>query len=427
MDNISLSLLVAALIFLILMSAFFSASEISMMALNRYRLRHLAESGNKSAQTVMKLLERPDRLLGVILLGNNLANILASSITTIIALRYFGEPSIAAATFLLTLVILVFAEVAPKSLAALKPEVVAFPAGWAIHKLLYVAYPFVWIVNLVAAQFLKLFGISLGKSEQSELSIEELRSAVSEAKRLIPKTHQDMLIGILDLEAITVDDVMVPRGDIEGIDISLDSEEIITRLTRTNFTRMPVYDANLDNIVGVLHIRKALNLIKTGELNRETIERVMASPYFIPEGTQLSTQLLNFKANKRRLGLIVDEYGDILGLLTVEEILEEIVGEFTKDTLGKPTEIQPLKDGSYIITGGTNIRELNRSMGWSLPTSGSRTLNGLITDILEDIPEAGTSLKIGHYNIEILKTRGTAVQTAKLFPLQAIRNSTADE
>ena len=416
MDNIPLGALIAALIFLILASAFFSASEISMMALNRYRLRHQAENGNKAAQVVMKLLERPDRLLGVILLGNNLANILASSITTIIALRFFGEPSIAAATFLLTLVILVFAEVAPKSLAALKPEIVAFPSGWVLHKLLYIAYPFVWVVNQLAAQFLKLFGISLGKAEQSELSMDELRSAVQGAKRLIPKTHQDMLLGILDLEAMTVDDVMVPRGEIEGIDISLDSEEIIGRLTRTNFTRMPVYDGNLDDVIGVLHIRKVLALVKNNELNRQTIERVMASPYFIPEGTPLSKQLLNFKSNKRRLGLVIDEYGDILGLLTVEEILEEIVGEFTKDTLGKPTEIQPQKDGSYIVTGGTNIRELNRSMGWNLPTSGARTLNGLITDVLEDIPQAGTSLTIGDFHMEILKTRGTAVQVAKLTP-----------
>lgn len=423
MDNIPLGALIAALIFLILMSAFFSASEISMMALNRYRLQHQAKAGNKAAQTVMKLLERPDRLLGVILLGNNLANILASSITTIIALRYFGEPAIAAATFLLTLVILVFAEVAPKSLAALKPELVAFPAGWIIHKLLYIAYPFVWVVNGFAAQFLKLFGISLGKAEQSELSMEELRSAVQEAKRLIPKTHQDMLIGILDLEAISVEDVMVPRGEIEGIDISLDSDEIIARLTRTNFTRMPVYDGTLDDIIGILHIRKVLSLIKNDELNRQTIERVMASPYFIPEGTALSKQLLNFKANKRRLGLVVDEYGDIMGLLTVEEILEEIVGEFTKDTLGKPTDVLQQKDGSYIITGGTNIRELNRSMGWDLPTSGSRTLNGLVTEILEDIPEAGTSLKIGDYNLEILKTRGTAIQVAKIIPKQSERKS----
>ncbi len=416
MDNIPLGALIAALIFLIFASAFFSASEISMMALNRYRLRHQAENGNKAAQVVMKLLERPDRLLGVILLGNNLANILASSITTIIALRFFGEPSIAAATFLLTLVILVFAEVAPKSLAALKPEIVAFPSGWVLHKLLYIAYPFVWVVNQLAAQFLKLFGISLGKTEQSELSMDELRSAVQGAKRLIPKTHQDMLLGILDLEAMTVDDVMVPRGEIEGIDISLDSEEIIARLTRTNFTRMPVYDGNLDDVIGVLHIRKVLALVKNNELNRQTIERVMASPYFIPEGTPLSKQLLNFKSNKRRLGLVIDEYGDILGLLTVEEILEEIVGEFTKDTLGKPTEIQPQKDGSYIVTGGTNIRELNRSMGWNLPTSGARTLNGLITDVLEDIPQAGTSLTIGDFHMEILKTRGTAVQAAKLTP-----------
>ncbi len=423
MDNIPLGALIAALIILILMSAFFSASEISMMALNRYRLRHQAKAGNRFASIVMKLLERPDRLLGVILLGNNLANILASSITTIIALRYFGEPAIAAATFLLTLVILIFAEVAPKSLAALKPEMVAFPAGWVIHKLLYIAYPFVWVVNWVAAQFLKLFGISLGKAEQSELSMEELRSAVQEAKRLIPKTHQDMLIGILDLEAISVEDVMVPRGEIEGIDISLDSDEITARLTRTNFTRLPVYDGNLDDIIGVLHIRKVLGLIKNDELNRQTIERVMASPYFIPEGTPLSKQLLNFKANKRRLGLVVDEYGDIMGLLTVEEILEEIVGEFTKDTLGKPTEVLQQKDGSYIITGGTNIRELNRSMGWNLPTRGSRTLNGLVTEILEDIPQAGTSLKIGDYNLEILKTRGTAIQAARIIPQQSAPES----
>ncbi len=414
MDDISISAMLGILIFLIFVSAFFSAAEIGMLTLNRYRLRHLAESGHRGARIARRLLARPDRLLGLILLGNNLANIAASSVATILALQLYGEPAIAVAAFLLTLLILIFAEVAPKTLAAMNPERVAFPVAYILLPLLTLLYPLVWIVNVIANLFLRLFGVSIHGNRAVKITSEELRAIVMEAGALMPETHQDMLLAILDLEKITVEDVMVPRGEIEGIDLDSDWDDIVAQLATSHYTRVPVYQGNLDKVVGIVHLRKVLHLMRNNNFSREELMKILLEPYFVPEGTPLSTQLLNFRAVKRRVALVVNEYGDIVGLVTLEEILEEIVGDFTSPAPGVLDEVQPQEDGSYLVNGSTTIRDLNRRLDWKLPTTGPKTLNGLITEYLEDLPEPGTSLMLDGYQVEIIRTRGTAVQTARI-------------
>ncbi|MFQ5936017.1 MAG: HlyC/CorC family transporter [Acidiferrobacterales bacterium] len=415
MDDVPIGALAVALALLILLSAFFSASEIGMMALNRFRLRHLAGSGHRAARIVHKLLQRPDRLLGVILLGNNFANLMAAAVATLMALKLFGEAAIAIATGLLTITILIFAEVAPKTIAAMQPERVAFPAAFVLRPLLWIFYPLIWLINILANGLLRLFGVPLIKS-RDQISSDELRFAVMEAGALIPKSHQAMLLGILDLEKITVEEVMVPRGEIQGIDLDADWDEIVAQLARSRFTRLPVYHGSLDNVVGMIHVRQVLNQIREDKLTRESLMEIIAEPYYIPEGTPLNAQLLNFKEARRRFGLVVNEYGDIMGLVTLDEILEEIVGDFSTAAVGKLEDIHPQKDGSYLVKGGASIRDLNRKLGWRLPSNGSRTLNGLITEYLEDIPEPGTSLILSGYQIEIMRTRGTAIEVARIRP-----------
>jgi Mg2+/Co2+ transporter CorB len=297
----------------------------------------------------------------------------------------------------------------------LQPERVAFPAAYILRPLLKVCYPIIWIVNVIANAMLRALGVPLDK-KRDQISSEELRFAVMEAGTLIPKSHQAMLLGILDLEKITVEDVMVPRGDIQGIDLDADWDDILAQVARSRFNRLPVYRGTLENIVGMIHVRKVLNQIREGKLTRESLTEVIIEPYFIPQGTPLNTQLLNFKDVKRRIGLVVDEYGDILGLVTLDEILEEIVGDFTTEAIGKREDVHPQPDGSYLVKGGASIRDLNRKLGWQLPTEGSRTLNGLITDYLEDIPEPGTSLMLDGYQVDIMRTRGTAVEVARIRP-----------
>jgi len=416
LTDISPGALSAALIFLIVLSAFFSAAEIGLMTLNRYRLRHLAESGHRGARLARKLLERPDRLLGLILLGNNFTTIAASSVATLLALELYGEAAIGIAAGLLTLVVLIFAEVAPKTLAAMYPEKIAFPVAYILQPLLKFLYPLVWLVNVIANRFLRLLGVSVQAKPSDKLSAEELRTIVMEAGAYIPKIHQDMLLAILDLENITVDDVMVPRGEIEGIDLDAEWEDILNRLASSHYTRLPVYRGTLDNIVGIAHLRKMLPLMHSGNFNRETFMQTTVEPYFIPQGTPLHTQLLNFKAVKRHIGLVVDEYGDLMGLVSLEEILEEIVGDFRAQPRGALEDIYPQEDGSFLVNGSANIRDLNRILGWELPTDGPKTLNGLIVEYLEDIPEVGTSLLLDGYLVEIMRTRGTAIQVVRIHP-----------
>jgi len=416
LTDIPLGVLVGALIFLIFLSAFFSAAEIGMMTLNRYRMRHQAESGRRSARIASKLLERPDRLLGVILLGNNFANVAASFVTALLAIDLYGDRGVGIAAGLLILVILIFAEVAPKTLAALHPQSIAYPAGYILRPLLRLFYPIVWLVNAIANRLLRLFGVSLEPGASEHISTEELKAIVMEAGAFIPEAHQDMLLAILELEKITIEDVMVPRGKIEGIDLDADWDSVLDQLTSSRYTRLPVFHGNLDNVVGMIHARKVLNLMREGKLDRDSLQQIIVEPYFIPQGASLNKQLLNFRKTRRRVGLVVDEYGDIQGLVTLDEILEEIVGDFTTKTIGKLEGVHPQEDGSYLVKGTVNLRDLNRTLGWKLPTEESRTLNGLIVEYLEDIPEAGTSLMLNGYLVEILRTRGTAVEIARIRP-----------
>jgi len=416
MDHISSSALFITLGLLILLSAFFSSSETGLMSLNRYRLKYLAEKGNRGAKLAQQLLDRPDRLLGLILLGNNFVNILASAIATILALRYFGEAGIAIATGLLTFVILIFAEVAPKTLAALHPERIAFPAAYIYTPLLKTIYPLVYIVNSIANTLLRLFGVNPENSESEGVSVEELRSVVMETSTRVPQKHQDMLLGLLNLEHATVDDIMVPRNEITALNLNENWDDIIDDLTTCQRTRLPVYRDDINNIVGVIHMRRVINLLSRNELTVENLEQQIRDAYFIPEGTSLYQQLLNFQKNKRRTALAVDEYGDLQGLVTLEDILEEVVGEFTTDSPVNNNNIINQDDGSFLIAANTHIREINRSLNISLPTDGPKTLNGLILEYLQSIPTTGTSLLIADHPVEVIKTQNNAVQMARLMP-----------
>jgi len=414
--DIPLSALFGALVGLIFLSAFFSSSETALMALNRYRLRHLAKTGRRGAVLATRLLERPDRLIGLILLGNNFVNISASAIATLIALRLYGRAGIAVATGLLTLVVLVFAEVAPKTFAARHPEGVAFPAAYVLTPLLKGVYPLVWITNFLAHGVLRLFGLAATTGPSDSLGSEELRTLFSETGVLIPERHQRMLVNILDLEKTTVNDIMIPRNEIVGIDLDDDWDQVLVQIANSPHGRVPLFRDDVGNVVGVLHLRRLIQVALRGELTRETLERYVREPYFVPEGTPLTRQLLNFQNQKRRLGLVVDEYGDLLGLVTLEDILEEIVGEFTTVRMTASRDIHPQADGTLIVDGGTPVRALNRALAWQLPTDGPRTLNGVILEHLEIIPETGTTFLLQNHPVEILQTKDNAVKSVRIHP-----------
>ena len=417
MDDIPLSLLFGGLVVLITLSAFFSSSETALMTINRYRLRHLANSGHRAAGIANQLLERPDRLIGVILLGNNLVNIMASSIATIIGLRLFGEAGLALAMGALTIVILVFAEVTPKTMAALHPERIAFPASFVYWVLLRVLYPVVWLVNLFSNGVLRLMGVSPEDAAEHSLSSEELRTVVAETGAMIPQRHQRMLLSILDLEKATVEDIMVPRNEIVGIDLEDSQEDILQALRTSEHTRMPIFEGSIEELHGIVHLRRLLDLTaENAPLDKAKLLELAREPYFIPEGTPLNQQLLNFQNQKRRIGFVVDEYGDIQGLVTLEDILEEIVGEFTTDPATRMRNVFLNADGSYLIDGTANVRTLNRTLGWKLPTAGPRTLNGLILEALEYIPTPGTELQLNQYAMEVTKTQANAVKTVRVRP-----------
>lgn len=416
MSDISTGMLFGILTFLILLSAFFSGSETALMTLNRYRLRHLSKIGHQGAVRASKLLERPDRLIGLILLGNNFVNIMASSLATVIALRLGGEAAIAVAAFLLTLVILIFAEVAPKTLAALKPERLAFPAAFVYTPLLRLLYPLVWVVNSIANMILRLLNVSPEDMDDQFLSKEELRTVVIEAGAMIPKRHQKMLLSILDLEKLAVEDIMIPRNEVDGIDLEDPIEEIIKHLQNSAYTRLPVFDGSIDYIVGTIHVRKAMHALTHGELTHAVIREICDTPYFIPEGTPLNRQLINFQRKKQRIGMIVDEYGDLLGLVTLVDLLEEIVGEFSTDPADNVQEVQPQEDGSFLVSGSANIKELVRTYHWDLPIDGPRTISGLIIEYMETIPEPGTSLLLAGYPVEIMQIKDNKVRMVRIQP-----------
>ncbi|MFM2483095.1 HlyC/CorC family transporter [Celerinatantimonas sp. YJH-8] len=417
MDDISTGGLIIILVLMILLSAFFSSSETGMMSLNRYRLKHLVKSNHRSAKRTERLLKRTDRLIGLILIGNNLVNIIASAIATVLGLRLFPEYGLVIATFGLTLIILVFAEVTPKTMAALYPERFAFTSSWILEPLMKLLFPVIWLVNSISNTLLIIFRMNPKKVASSALNPEELRTVVNEAGTLIPRRHQDMLLSILDLEHVTVDDIMVPRNDISGIDINDDWESILKQLTHTSHTRLLLYRDNIDDAVGFVHARDALRLLVKDQFDKTTLLRAVKEIYFIPENTPLNIQLGKFQRRKERIGLIVDEYGDIQGLVTLEDILEEIVGDFTTTLSPTPSEeIHSQPDGSYIIEGTTNIRDLNKELGWDLPTDGPRTLNGLIVEYLEDIPKSPVSMRIAGYPIEVLEIDNNAIKQARVLP-----------
>lgn len=414
LEETSLLVLFLVLFFLLCLSAFFSSSETALMSLNRYRLRHLEQEGHRGAIIASQLLNRPDRLIGLILLGNNFVNILASAIATVIGIKLLGENGIVAATFALTLIVLLFAEVTPKTLAALHPERVAFPASFLLKPLLFILYPLVWFTNGITNRMVRMFGVSPEEAATSAINTEELRVALMEAGSMIPTRHKDMLMSILDLEKVTVNDVMVPRNEIEGLDINTPFADIVKQLSHCGHTRLPVYEDTMDNIVGILHLRKALHLITQDNLTPDTLRSIIKNAYFVPEGTPLNTQLINLQRNRRRTGLVVDEYGDLQGLITLEDIFREIVGEFTADTIDEDKDIHPQEDGSYLINGTANIREINRNNDWALPTDGPKTINGLVLEHLESIPDPGVSIRKGNYVIEVVQTADNAIKTVRM-------------
>ena len=418
MEHVSLGVLYWALGVLLLLAAFFAGSETALMSLNRYRLRHRAKTGHRGARLAEALLARPDRLIGLILLLSTVVNVVTPTLVGLITLRLGGGYLIAAGVITLTFVMLIFCEVAPKTFGALRPESLAMPAAYVYTPLLWLLYPFVWATNLLANGVLRVLGVSRQQASHS-LSSEELRTVVAEAGAMIPQRHQQMLMSILDLEKATVEDIMVPRVEIVGIDMEDSWDEILEQLRQSQHTRLPVYEGDVDRIIGVLHMKRVVHELARGRFDRETlIEAASARDlYFVPSGTPLNTQLLNFQRDKRRTAFVVDEYGDIQGLVTLDDILEEIVGEFTTDPatmMHKDVHREP--DGGFVVNASTTVRALNRSMRWNLPTDGPKTLNGLIVEFLETIPETGTTLKLSDYMIEVLQTADNAIKTVRIRP-----------
>jgi Mg2+/Co2+ transporter CorB len=409
-----LSTLLIILIFLIFLSGFFSGSEIGMMSINRYKLRYLVKKQNKQAIRVNQMLARPDRLLSVVLIGNTLANIVASTIATLIGQRFYGDAGVAVATALLTLVVLVFAEMTPKTLAAIYPQQVAFASSLPLKILQWIFAPLVQAVSLISNGILRLFGISINRIQKEALTGEELRSVVHEAGGLLPVEHKSMLISLLDLEQATVEDIMVPKSDIVGIDLEQPWLQLLEQLETAQHTRLPLFRGSIDNLVGMIHARNVLNLALEHKLDLDTLLKIADPPYFIPEATPLNIQILNFRKMRRRSCFVVDEYGDILGLVTMEDILEEIVGEFTTDIAALSRDITPQDDGSVIVDGSLTLRHLNRMMSWTLPLIGPRTLSGLIIEYLGYIPPADSCLTIENYRIEILKVSDNTIKGVKM-------------
>lgn len=409
-----LGMLFGILALMLILSAFFSGSETSLMTLNRYRLKHLVKLKHSGAIKAHHLLQRPDHLISLILLGNNFVNVIASSLTTIIAIRLYGESEsgIAIAAGILTIVILIFSEVAPKTLAAVKPEILAFPAAWVFIPLLKLLYPIVWTVNLITGQLLNLVGINVKKHNHDILNKEELKSIVTEAESLMPSRYQKMLLGILDLESATVEDIMTPRNEIVGIDLELPIEEIIRQIKTSPHTRLPVYKKSIDRVIGFLHLRKILMVVNNEDFDKQTIINQLIKPSFIPESTPVHKQIHRFKTEKIRIGLVVDEYGDVEGLVTMDDLLQEIVGELITDDV----TVRKQNDGSFLVDANITVRELNRVTQWSLPTEGPKTLNGLILEFMETIPEPGTSVKLHGYPLEILKRDENTVKLVKFLP-----------
>jgi len=422
LDDISLSTLFIILLALLVCSAFFSGSETGMMAINRYRLNVLVRKGNRSAKLVARLLGQVDKLLGSILLGNTLVNVAAAAVANIIILRLFGQNDLAIllGTLTLTFVIVVFSEIMPKIIAASHPERIALSASYVLTPLITLFHPVVSVAGALVKGLLWLLRIKIETDQSKQkMTLEELRGLVLDAEHFLPRKHQKMLLNLVDLERVTVNDVMIPRNQIEALDIDTDPSELRQQIITCHHTLLPVYADTPGNIIGILHMKRVPALLQDATLDAAQLRETLYEPYFIPSDTPLLKQLQHFQERQARLGLVVDEYGELLGLVTLENILEEIVGEFTTQSPAQTGKFLRQDDGSFLLEGGSSLRELNRKLGLHLPLeSGAKTLNGLILEHLEDIPEAGTSLKIADYPIEIIQTQDRSVKVARIFPAQ---------
>ena len=418
MNDLPLAVLIAALLICLLVSGFFSGSETGLMTLNRYRLRHRAQQGERGARMAQDLLRRPDRLIGLILLLNNVAQALIPMLLMAITLRATGDPETAVivATAATALLIFVFSESMPKTLGALHPERIAIPAAFLYWPLLRVIGWFIDIVNIVGNRVLRLFGVSPEDAAQHSLSVEELRTVVAEAGAMIPQRHQKMLLSILDLEHSTVEDIMVPRQDIVGLDLSEPWALVRAQIIESEHTQLPVYHGAIDDLIGVIHLRRLMRLAAEDQLDQQTLQQFVREPYFVPEGTPLNQQLLNFQSQRQRMGFVVDEYGDIRGLVTLDDILEEVIGEFTTGNGQRARNVHAEADGSYRVGGSVTLRSLNRSLGWKLPLDGPKTVNGLVMERLEQIPQPGRQLDIDGYRFEITEMQANAIKNARITP-----------
>jgi Mg2+/Co2+ transporter CorB len=412
--HFSVYTLIGILLFLVVFSGFFSGAEIGMMSLNRYRLRHLVKKKNKQALRVSRLLAHPDRVLCVVLIGNTLANILASMVATILGQRLYGDAGVAIATVLLTLIVLIFSEMTPKTLAALHPQQVAFATSLPLLILQSIFAPLVYLISCTANGLLRLVGVSFDSMHKDVLSGEELRLVVHEAGSLMPIEHKSMLISLLDLEQACVEDIMVPKSDIVGIDLQQPWHELLVQLEMAQHTRLPLYRGTIDSLVGMVHLRSVLNLVLEDSLDMEGLLKITDAPYYIPEGTSLNVQILNFQKMKRRSCFVVDEYGDLQGLVTMEDILEEVVGDFTTDIATLSKDITSQEDGSVVVDASITLRNMNRLLHWQLPLIGPRTLSGLIIEYLGYIPPADCCLMIESYQIEVLKVSENTIKSVRM-------------
>ena len=417
--------LMLCIVVLIVTSAYFSGTETAMMALNRYRLRHLVKQKHRGARKANRMLRRPDRLLGVILVGNNLVNFTAGTIATIIGLRWFGDAGVYLAPWVITFLFLIFAEVAPKTLAAQHPEGWAFRSVYLLQPMLKVFYPAVVFVNALSNALVKPF-LRHQIADDDMLSTEELKTVVNEGAESVGE-RQSMMVRLLDLESVTVNDIMVPRSEIVGLDIESEMAEIIEQTATSQHTLLPVYKGDINNVLGILHLRRLARFIDAGEFNKADLMQLTRDTYYVPEATPLHTQLLNFQKEKQRIALVVDEYGDVQGIVTLEDILEEIVGEFTSDFASNMPEISAQKDGAYLIDGMAVLRDINRALKWELPIQGPRTLNGLVLEHLETIPESNLCTQIGEYQIETLQIKDNIIKNLKIRHVPSAEDSEGED
>ena len=411
MSEIPLWILLALIAFLVLMSAFFSGSETSMMAINRYRLKHLVKEKNKSAKRVSRLLERTDRLLGVILIGNNFTHTLSTALATVVAIRLWSDSAVLAVTVFMTIIMIIFAEVMPKTIAALKPESIAFPASYLLKPLSKLLSPLITLVSFVSNNVTKMMGINLDNTDKDELKPEELRTLLQTSG--VPKRQEEMLMGIFDMDYLSVNDVMIPKNEIIGIDLNDEIEDILKQLQIIDFTYIPCYEDSIDNIQGFLSLNKKADFLGNKIQSKENLKAELREPLFVPENTPLYKQLANFQSSGRRVGLIVDEYGDIEGIITLRAILEIIVGEITTESIEK-MDIMPQADGTYLIEGNVMVREVNRRLEWELPTEGPKTLSGLILEEVQTIPDTNIGLTIGGYRIETVLIKDNVIKLTKI-------------